>query len=116
MLKRSGYNEDAQCVLLKSIKAEPCLWSAWYELASLLKDKSDVCTHNWIYNLCVYITVLCSLRDFLQTGRFGCQKVIFKSSGMESIIMTYIRQKLGNKTVLSCQSNDRDISTISKLY
>ena len=73
MLKRSGYNEDAQCVLLKSIKAEPCLWSAWYELASLLKDKSDVCTHSWI-------NVFTSPFDVagVNAGRlisFGCQKV-----------------------------------------
>lgn len=42
VLKRSGYDDDAQAVFLKSIEAEPCLWSAWHELASLLKDKSDV--------------------------------------------------------------------------
>ena len=42
VLKRSGYSEDAQSVFLKAIALVPCLWSAWYELSTMIDDRNEV--------------------------------------------------------------------------
>ena len=42
ILKKLGLNEEAKTVLQECLQKEPCLWSAWQELAYFIKDRSTL--------------------------------------------------------------------------
>jgi len=92
VLKKLGLNEEAKAILLKSVRTEPCLWSAWQELAFFVKDRSTLSSlclpDHWIKQFFLahcYLELL--LNDEAMEIYFALQKTGLKES-------TYIMAQL----------------------
>lgn len=85
VLKRLGLEAEAKNVFLQSVQAEPCLWSAWQELAFFVTDRSTLSTFDlpdhWIKHFFLahcYLELL--LNDLAMEIYFALQKAGLKES------------------------------------
>jgi len=112
VLKRLGLNDEAKSVLLESIRREPCLWSAWQELAFFVRDRSalsglDLPDH-WIKHFFLahcYLELL--LNDAAMEIYFALQKTGLKDS---TYIMAQLAIAFHNKREL-----DHAVESFKKL-
>jgi len=112
VLKKLGLNQDAKKMLLESVRKEPCLWSAWQELAFFVSDRSTLSSlclpDHWIKHFFLahcYLELL--LNDAAMEIYFALQKTGLKES---TYIMAQLAIAYHNKREL-----DQAVESFKKL-